>query len=242
MRSNVIMLTAGLAGSSVTTGLLAKAGDYWTGEETFKKKDYDTYENIELVQLNKRIFEQAAYDGHYETEFAAWPIEHILRAAESFDPAPFEDFVRRCNEHSPWIWKDPRLWLTVRVWAKWLPMERTRFVLITRDPMQNWISLTVRRQIQTFEHAKWYLRRVDDTLRDFVRVYGAQAMEVEYESLIRRPERELARLSEFLEVDVTLEHLREIYRGELYQAPKSWRDRLKAYAIYAKNYHQRLRA
>jgi hypothetical protein len=47
MRKNVIILTSGLSGSSVLAGLIANAG-YWVGDETFKKDDYDTFENREL--------------------------------------------------------------------------------------------------------------------------------------------------------------------------------------------------
>ena len=43
---NVIILTGGLTGSSVLAGVLAAAG-YWSGEDTFKKRDYNTYENAD---------------------------------------------------------------------------------------------------------------------------------------------------------------------------------------------------
>ena len=50
---NVIILTGGLTGSSALAGLLTEAG-YWCGEDTFKKSDYNTYENAELIALNRR--------------------------------------------------------------------------------------------------------------------------------------------------------------------------------------------
>jgi hypothetical protein len=40
---NVIILTAGLTGSSVVAGLLKNAG-YWAGSKTVKKSGYDTIE------------------------------------------------------------------------------------------------------------------------------------------------------------------------------------------------------
>jgi LPS sulfotransferase NodH len=101
--------------------------------------------------------------------------------------------------------------------------------------------VTLRRQIQTFEHSRWYNQRIEDTLRDFVRVYGVEALELEYESLVRRPAREIARIREFLEIDISVDDLREVYRGELHRNPKTVRDCLMALLVYAKNYRQRLR-
>jgi hypothetical protein len=241
MRSNVIMLTAGLAGSSLVTSLLARGDQYWLGDQTFKKQDYDTFENLRLVELNEQMFRDAGFDGDYMHRFKGWPIELIARAADSIDTTPYEAFVRECEFHSPFIWKDPRLWLTIRVWARWLALDRTRFLLVTRDPWQNWVSVTLRRQIQTFEHSRWYNQRIEDTLRDFVRVYGVEAMELEYESLVRRPAREIDRIREFLEIDISVDDLREVYRGELHRNPKTVRDCLMALLVYAKNYRQRLR-
>ena len=56
---NVIILTSGVSGSSVLTGLIAKAG-YWTGDTT-AKKEYETYENQELIDLNLRLFKESGF-------------------------------------------------------------------------------------------------------------------------------------------------------------------------------------
>ncbi len=50
MKRNVIILTSGLTGSSVLSGLISRGG-FWTGD-THKKEDYDTYENKRLIELN----------------------------------------------------------------------------------------------------------------------------------------------------------------------------------------------
>ena len=53
---NTIILTSGLTGSSVLTGLLARGG-FWAGDRTAKKKDYDTFENEELIRLIANRYE-----------------------------------------------------------------------------------------------------------------------------------------------------------------------------------------
>ena len=61
---NVIILTGGLTGSSALAGLLAAAG-YWSGEGTFRKRDYNTYENSELIRLNRQLMQRAGAGEEY---------------------------------------------------------------------------------------------------------------------------------------------------------------------------------
>ena len=122
MKKNVIILTTGLSGSSPLTGLISQAG-YWTGDSTYKKKDYDTFETQELIDLNVRLFEEAGYDGNYEVEYVDEPIHRIKDVHDRIDKAPFESFIAKCNAHRPWVWKDPRLWRTIRFWIRFLDPE-----------------------------------------------------------------------------------------------------------------------
>src|SRR6188508_1567082 len=93
---NVIVLTVGLSGSSVLTGLLVRGG-YWTGP-TMKKPDYDTYENEELVALNRSVLQAAAFKGRYELVYDPRYITQVEAVADQLDAAPFLDFIKRCNE------------------------------------------------------------------------------------------------------------------------------------------------
>lgn len=52
MPSNVIVLTAGLAGSWVVTGLVGRSG-LWTGHETVRNRGCDAFENRRLIERNK---------------------------------------------------------------------------------------------------------------------------------------------------------------------------------------------
>lgn len=76
MQRNVIILTHGWTGSSVFTGLIGKAG-YWYGDRTFQKHDYDTHENVELIELNKRMLTELGYTGDHEREFDSNVIESL---------------------------------------------------------------------------------------------------------------------------------------------------------------------
>src|SRR5262245_2536579 len=119
MPKNVIILTSGLSGSSVLTGLIARGG-LWTGDKTFKKTDYDTFENNELIELNTGLFRKAGYTGNYLLEFSQEAMDRVAGLYGKIDRDVYQSFIEKCNRHQPWIWKDPRLWLTIRFWRPML--------------------------------------------------------------------------------------------------------------------------
>ena len=168
MLKNTIILTAGLAGSSVLTSIFAKSG-YWTGDKTIKKRDYNTWENDGLVAHNLRILSQAGFEENWEMEFHPEFVETISRNFDRVDPGPMQSFIADCDGHAPWIWKDPRLWLTIRYWKRFLDMPNTAFLVIRRDLMQAWISTTLRRQIQTVDYLRRYNDGIHETIIEFIR-------------------------------------------------------------------------
>ena len=240
MKKNVIILTNGLSGSSVLAGLIARDG-FWLGTETFKKPDYDTFENKRLVDLNLQLFDQVSYEGNYDMVFNAAEIDYFANPRQPIDPSEYREFLNECNEHAPWIWKDPRLWLTIHYWKDLLDLDQIRFINLTRDPMQTWVSVTIRRQIQEFRYLKGYLHGIRDSIRKFFVDTGAEHYEMQFEELLLRPEQTIAKLNSFLDSSLQLSDLQAVYRGELYRKPKGVADIVKAGMIYAKNYGERYR-
>ena len=240
MKKNVIILTSGLAGSSVLAGLISQDG-YWLGHETVKKKDYDTYENKELVGFNKKLFSQLGYSGNYEMVFDANDIKHFSEPKSVIDLSEYRAFVDKCDTRSPWLWKDPRLWLSIHYWANILDLDNVKFINLSRDPFQAWVSLTIRRQIQEFSYLKAYLDGVDRTINKFLNENSAQHISLKYEDLIVEPEKTIHRLNDFLGSSLSFSDLQQVYTGELYRKPKRLKDFLKAAAIYVRNYRHRYR-
>jgi hypothetical protein len=239
MTDNVIILTGGLTGSSVLAGLLGAAG-YWTGTGTFQKRDYDTHENAELIRLNRGLMASVGVGEEYTKYFLPEAIDRIARL-EVPDDSPYREFLAACDAHAPWLWKEPRLWLTIRFWDRFLPAQGVKFLLLERDLVQAWISMTQRRTIQTWSYTKRYHHGVQASLRDYLQQSGRPFLAVNYEDLILRPESEVERLSGFLGTPVTMAHLTTTYRGALYRKNKGLRDGMEAVLIYAKNFGERLR-
>jgi hypothetical protein len=239
-RDNVIILTGGLTGSSALAGLLTAAG-YWCGEDTFKKTDYNTFENAELIRLNRQLMQRVAAGEEYTTTFMPQAIAGIEALGASEPLQEYREFVASCDRHAPWVWKDPRLWLTIRFWRPLVDWSSVRVLLLSRDPMQAWISTIQRRQIQTYGYLSAYNESIQRSLREFLDQYRVRYLPVQYEDLVVTPEAELARISGFLGTELTLAQLTTTYSGPLRRRPKGLRDGIEAGLIYLKNYGERLR-
>ena len=240
MKKNIIILTVGLSGSSLLTSLLATDG-YWSGDSTAKKKDYDTHENSGLVSLNKGLIDLADPDFDYTMDFSS-EIFKKLENIESVEyEANFQHFLDECDTHRPWVWKDPRLWMTIRYWEKFLDKDKTQYLVLTRNDFQDWVSQLNRRQIQTYQYLKNYNKSIEDSIVKFLEATGQDYMKLGYEDLIINPTHSIDKLNAYLAAKLTVDDLEKMYRGRLYKMPKGLFDTVKALAIYVKNYRIRFK-
>jgi hypothetical protein len=236
---NVIVLTIGWTGSSVLTGLLARAG-LWSGDATMKKIDYNTWENLELTELNKRLLIESGCPIDYTQEFSWQAIAHVTAAADRIDTTPYREFAALMGRHKPWIWKDPRLWVTIRFWQRLMSLDDVRFVWLTRDDMQSWISANMRRQIVTLDYLRRYNREVNHSIDAFLALDHLPYTRLSFEDIVERPEATLDQLNGFLGTQLTMDDLRAIYTKPLRKRARGLRDFLVASAIHAKNYAVRI--
>lgn len=237
-KKNVIVLTYGLSGSSVLTGLLVRGG-YWPGEKTYVKPDYDTFENLKLIELNKKLFAAAQFHGNYENAYSNEALEAITRLRETQDPTPFRQLIAECNAHAPWVWKDPRLWLTIRFWAEFLDFDSIRFLVLTRTPLQSWISYNLRRQVQSYAYARRYCEQIEASIAQFLDERRLSRLELLFDDLIMRPEPTIGRINDYLGTTLAVSDLEAVYNQPLRKSPRSVLDLAKAALIYARNYGER---
>ena len=241
MKEGVIVLTSGLTGSSVLTALIARAG-YWTGLATHDKVgEYNTYENTRLIELNRSLFAAAGYTGNYLTEFRPDLLRQVDHLATSIDITPYREFLAQCDRHSPWIWKDPRLWGTIRFWSRLLDPRQCRLILLTRSLFYIWVSVLQRGQIRGYRDLRSYETAIVRANREFVAGVGAPAIEMCYEDLILHPAESIGCLNRFLGAELSVADLESVYHKPLYRSPNgsAW-DVARAVLIYAANYSRRV--
>jgi hypothetical protein len=237
MKRNVIILTSGLTGSSVLAGFIGRAG-YWPGDSTHKK-EYDTYENEELIDLNRLIFKQAKYHGDYLMDFSPDLLARIGSLAS--DDGRYAQFIEKCSQHAPWVWKDPRLWLTMRFWKKFIDLNDCKVIVLTRGFRQIWVSTVLRGQIVSYPNSKRFERQVVKSAVDFLESNKVSYIGLKYEDLIVRPVETIAKLNRHLETSLTLNDLKAVYHKPLYKIPgNSMVSFGKAVLKYFKNYSERL--
>jgi hypothetical protein len=238
MTKNVIVLTHGWSGSSMLAALLGTAR-YWLGEETVEKSDYDTFENRRLVELNRQMMSELGLTENYEHEFSFESILELERRADRLDWNPYRDFVATCEEKAPWAWKDPRLTWTIRLWHRLLPVDRTAFIVLTRDDRQAWVSSNLRRHVQSMAFTQAYNHGITRANVAFLEQHKLPYIKLSYEDLLLSPGPTLERLNEFLGLGISMGDLLAVSRGKLYQKSRSFSDYVVATLIYWKNYGER---
>lgn len=236
--NNTVILTHGWTGSSVFAGLLSRAGA-WLGEETVVKPDYDTFENADLVRINKHLLESLGAGLNHEHEFSSEHVSRIADRARGGDRSALRAFVARCEQHRPWLWKDPRLTWTIRIWADVLDLPNTRFVVLVREPMQAWITANLRRHVQSMAFTRAYNDGITASNLQFLQERGLDPLVLSFEDLLIRPDATLERLNRHLECSLDRSDLSAVCRLPLGRRSRGAVDFVKAASIYLKNYRER---
>jgi hypothetical protein len=235
---NLIVLTHGWTGSSVFAALAGAAGG-WLGDQTKLKPDYDTFENAELVDLNRQMLRELAPRLDHEHAFDQDSVCRIVLRARHADMTPYRDFVDRCSARQPWVWKDPRLTWTMRVWAPLLDLTRVRFLIVTREPLQAWASANLRRHVQSYRFTAAYNGGITRSNLHFVESTGAKHLTLSFEDLLLRPEWTLDRMNELLDAQLSAADLRAVCHLPLGKRSRGAMDIATAALIYLRNYGER---
>lgn len=242
MKKNLIILTTGLSGSSLLTGFIAKAG-YQLAEETIFKNNsagnYQTFESQELVELNEKLIAAAKFRNGHRNWYVKERLSTFAASLPEIDKGNYAKFIDSQSESSPWLWKDPRLWITLSFWLPLLDNNNTQFIIVWREPSALWESQLEKRII----YDKQYLKDSEEKSRaetcTLLQKHGFPFLELAIEDLVDSSNPTLEKLNHFLKSDLTISDWQSVY------SPSSFKDKLKrrflAYPIYWKNYQSRIR-
>jgi len=239
---NVIILTTGISGSSVITGFLSKSG-LWAGDDTVFKNNltgkYETFENKKLVDLNDSLLNEAGVEFEGKARYDASSRDKLNKIHAEIDTTKYNKFIEECNMHTPWIWKDPRLFLTIGFWKNSLDLTNTKIVVLHRNSYELWKSLTNKRIIYSFR----YLRDSEDKTRHELLNYldsnNFSSISIEYDQFTRDPVKSINKLNKFIGTNLKKETWDEIYKPT--SMVSQYKRTLLAYLIYIKNYKSRIK-
>jgi hypothetical protein len=146
MAKDALIVGPPRSGTSLASSILARVGHHVGRISSPRERMGDDhnpfgyFEADEVVGANARLLERAGYPYHN-----TWTFDPISRAAAAsigdLDPADADrDLVDRYRDHSPWLWKDPRLCFTLEYWWQLVDHETTVVCLTTRDPADAYSS------------------------------------------------------------------------------------------------------
>ena len=218
-KPNLIILTPGLSGSSVITSLISNAG-YFLGKNT-AKIEYDTFENKKLVEHNITLFKQTGFMWRDPGDLPPPSIEKMKELHKNIDLNPYRDFIKECDESSPWIWKDPRLSYTMFFWKELLNLENCKFIHITREIRQIWTGVILRVPLPvSFKNLQTVHGNTINSAEHFLDSNSINALKLELEDLLINPDSNLEKINSFLDINLSIDDFKRVYNGKLYK--KRW--------------------
>lgn len=239
---NVIILTTGISGSSVITGLLAKAG-LWAGDETVFKDNitgtYETFENKKLVELDELLIKSAGLEYDEKARYDEGGREKFHKLYNAIDISRYQDFITECNLHSPWIWKDPRLFLTIGFWINLIDKSNTKVIVLHRNVYELWKSQAIKRVIYSYRYLRNSEYKTRHDLLSYLEDNQVSYMSVEYDQFVKKPSEYIDKFNNYLSINLKTENWGQIYRptGRFYQYKRTF----LALLIYLKNYNSRIK-
>jgi hypothetical protein len=239
---NVIILTTGISGSSVITGFLAKSG-LWAGDDTVFKDNttgkYETYENTKLVDLNNQLTNEIGIAFEGKVRYDKNARDKLNDVFTKIDTTEYQHFLDECDSHSPWIWKDPRLFLTIGFWKNILDLNNTKVIVLHRNSYELWKSQVVKRIIYSYSYLKKSEDRTRNELLDYLESNNFSFISLEYDQFVKDPDMSINKLNQFIGTELKIEHWNEIYRPT--SKLSNFKRTVLAYLIYIKNYQGRIK-
>jgi hypothetical protein len=244
MIKNVVILTTGLSGSSLLASFISRAG-YWTGEETIIKDNftgnYDTFENKKLIELNNELIKSLGCKFNNDAQYHKNGHLRFDDAFKILDSQKYKKFLEICNAQGNWLWKDPRLWLTIGFWHNLLDNKNTRYILLYREHISLWTSLLNKRDIMTYRYLKEVEIKSRESMSRFLKTKNMQYSQICYDHLVKSPKPMIQKMNEFLGTELSIDDLRSVYKGEIGKSTWNIQRLLMALLILVKNYHDRRR-
>lgn len=140
MPSNVIVVGAPRSGTSLTSAIFARQ-QYFVGgaarPAVVQGDDYNPFgyfEADDLIERNVALFRRVGYEFHNSWLFDPISADAVDRIAQLVPEAADHELLARYGARAPWLWKDPRLCLTLPYWARFVDPANTAVLLILRDP------------------------------------------------------------------------------------------------------------
>ena len=177
---NAIVLGMPRSGTSFAAAIFARQGYYVTSdpEQDLRQGDehnpFGYWEAGPLVEANSEVLRRVGYEHHNTWIYPAIAEEAVARI-RALEPSPeHREFVQSYLPRHPWMWKDPRLCLTLSYWWKLMDPATTSVLLMKRSPESiyhsfrrvNWIQGGAEAHAEVIYKIGQHVGEAERTLRE----------------------------------------------------------------------------
>ena len=209
MPKNIIIVGPPRSGTSLTSGIFARQG-YFAGEQLRSGDDYNPFgyfEDEALVEANVKLFSEVDFNFHNTWMFAPIADSQIEAISKLPTKECDQQLVGACDGHVPWMWKDPRLCVTLSYWTKLIDWSTTGVVLTQRNPedvywsfrRKGWCPSGNARRDQTIERIEKHAATALATVQQ----YNVPHISIQYDEYHECPAEVAQRINEFADLELT---------------------------------------
>ena len=213
MPRNVVIVGPPRSGTSLTSDIFARQ-NYFTGNPVMEGDDYNPfgyYEAEDVIEANVGVFQAAGFAHHNTWKFDAITDAQIAALNELQPRDVDRELLARWNQHSPWMWKDPRFSISLGYWAKLLDWNSTGVILTLREAEDVYWSWRRKGWCEAGKEAHdAAIARIEQhasTAKEIVERLGLPHIAIEYSEYKQCPEDVAARISEFVGLNLTVADL-----------------------------------
>ena len=164
---NVIVVGMPRSGTSLAARVFAKKGYYVTSSEQDElptgdeQNPFGYWEAESLIKLNVEILNRAGFPFHNTWTYGPIRPEHLAKIHGLDRTEVHRAYLNTYDEHSPWVWKDPRLCYTLAYWWPMMNPNTTSVLLLRRNPDEIY---------QSFRRMNWRSSSEQDKKDVFLRI------------------------------------------------------------------------
>lgn len=214
---NIIVIGAPRSGTSLTTSVFARKG-YHVGpieDDAVRAGDehnpFGYFEADDVINQNVALFRRVGYAEH--NTWLEKPISDAqVVALAGLEPSDQDrEFLETYAARAPWVWKDPRLTLTLAYWWQLMDPMTTGVVFAARDIedilrsflRMGWCKDTERSRTEALRRIHQHLKAA----RDAMAAHHIPHITIDYREYVEDPKGVAERLSAFCRIPVSVADL-----------------------------------
>ncbi len=205
------------SGTSMTASIFSR-NNYFVADDTENElRSGDEYnpsgywEAKPLILSNTEIFSEANFYHDNTWLFDAITNEQAEAITKLPQSSKHQQLVENFNNHSPWMWKDPRLCYTLGYWWPLLNAETTKVLLLKRDDNEIYQSfLRLKWCTSTQQSKKDVIKRINSHIlaaEKALKKYNIPYIEINYSDYKNKSDETAKKLSAFFNINITSKDL-----------------------------------